>query len=200
MPWITKPFFLHRIYVVFYKVCGFRNLSYEKRRPRVSVNHVAGGRFQEVTLEALLNKGATHFAWLRPKDRVNEPMNHQNDAWTHGLRLKFKLCLAKNLHRSVEAYVAWPVRSSLILDCSAPVTFSHMDERFRSGHLLILRAAVGWRIQSNVQQSHFPLTWHLRGQGGAFAYKFATGEEARLDAQIVFDGRVSHWIQKPSGA
>lgn len=58
-------------------------IDYEKRRPRVSKNHVAGGRFQEVTLEALLNKGATHFAWLRPKDRVNdEPifLNHQNDA------------------------------------------------------------------------------------------------------------------------
>ncbi|CAK9102536.1 unnamed protein product [Durusdinium trenchii] len=26
------------------------------------------GRFQEVTLEALLRKGATHFAWLRPKE------------------------------------------------------------------------------------------------------------------------------------
>ena len=41
------------------------------------------GRFQEVTLEALLNKGATHFAWLRPKDRVNgePPKRHGN----HGL-------------------------------------------------------------------------------------------------------------------
>ena len=31
-------------------------------------NRAWRGRFQEVTLEALLRKGATHFAWLRPKD------------------------------------------------------------------------------------------------------------------------------------
>jgi len=32
------------------------------------------GRFQEVTFEALLQKGATHFAWLRPKDRMRFPV------------------------------------------------------------------------------------------------------------------------------
>ena len=30
------------------------------------------GRFQEVTLEALLLKGASHFAWLRPKEFAAE--------------------------------------------------------------------------------------------------------------------------------
>eukprot|EP00913_Durusdinium_trenchii_P018752 g17622.t1 len=76
------------------------------------------GRFQEVTLEALLRKGATHFAWLRPKD--------------HGDPLRLR---------------AVHDQSHFIFRCIC------FDQEFSSCGL------------------HCP--------SGAFAYKFADGEEAR---------------------
>lgn len=41
------------------------------------------GRFQEVTFEALLQKGATHFAWLRPKEFASSGLHCPSGAFAY---------------------------------------------------------------------------------------------------------------------